>query len=453
VFIVLDTARADRFSYAGWPHETTPNIDALTADAVVYSGAHSVAPWTLPSHMSMFTGLFPGQHGATWNRFDGLGSMKALMNQSLRPADPERMLGRRLKDAGYTTVGVSHNPWISERTGFDEGFDALHAAWRESAGGAGTRAERCLALFEQHLGEHGPLGRPAFLFFNFTDPHYPYELPDGGAARFGGDEALHADWFADGATGRPREIDILSGATEVDVAAFGPFYDSALHTADVVVGRLIDWLKAEGRYEGALIVITSDHGEHLGEQGRFSHQLSVEEELLRVPLVIKYPGGAGAGSVEPEALVSPLDLYATLLSAAGDESWRPHSMARDLADMERFDRRRLVAEYYPSSSYLEVLRRSNPAFDVQEHDTVRRAVYEGGHKYVFRDLVLESIDGVPVGAGGAEPDASAQNVTRFLADYVRSVRETVGPQAQGNTDDPELLRALEALGYIGGEDG
>jgi len=127
ILIVIDTARADRFSSYGYHLKTTPNIDRFAQDAVLFSNAHSVAPWTLPAHMSMFTGLLPGQHGATWK----------LLNKSwepadylFRPGDQERILTNRLNKAGYVTWGFSSNPWVGARQGFSLGFDLFVEPWR-----------------------------------------------------------------------------------------------------------------------------------------------------------------------------------------------------------------------------------------------------------------------------------------------------------------------------------
>src|SRR5687767_11295602 len=110
-FVVIDTARQDHVSAYGADPRITPNVDALAREGVLYRNAHAVAPWTLPSHASMFTGLLPAEHGASWSFFRDAASIKDVMERPLALREPERLLARRLADAGYATIGISANPW------------------------------------------------------------------------------------------------------------------------------------------------------------------------------------------------------------------------------------------------------------------------------------------------------------------------------------------------------
>lgn len=215
IFIVLDTARADRMSHNGYRRLTTPYVDAVARDGVTYRRAHSVAPWTLPSHMSMFTGLLPSQHGANWSAFatPPEAPYRDQLARTFRVADPSRLLPERLRRSGYSTVGFSDNAWVSRRTGFDAGFDHFYEMWRTrraltqgyawlppqmrtSADIDSGDAGRELMEFKRHLLGHGPLREPFFLFFNFIDPHYPYRL----RVRFGTRFPATVRW----ANGSPR---------------------------------------------------------------------------------------------------------------------------------------------------------------------------------------------------------------------------------------------------------
>jgi arylsulfatase A-like enzyme len=133
VFIVLDTARGDRMSFNGYDRITTPNLERLARDSVTYTRAHSVAPWTLPSHMSMFTGLLPSEHGATWRAFSEPEDMqlKDILSRSFALADPSQLLTVQLKQRGYRTAAFSSNAWVAPRTGFGEGFDAFYEMWQQ----------------------------------------------------------------------------------------------------------------------------------------------------------------------------------------------------------------------------------------------------------------------------------------------------------------------------------
>lgn len=467
IFIVIDTARADRFSYAGCERRTTPCIDELAADSVVFRRAHSVAPWTLPAHMSMFTGQLPGEHGATWAAFSDPPDMTLpeILCRSLKPKEPDRMLARCLKKAGYTTIGISQNPWITEIRGFAEGFDHFAEAWRwlpkatqfnkilpdelkiTSRVNIGA-AKRSLTLFKKHFAGRD-VQEPFFVFFNFIDPHFPYLPPPDFSFRFGGSPKVIPQMYDT----KPGwvELGLVSGERWIKPASLLPLYDAEVSYVDFYIGKLIEWLREEGFYEDSMIVLTSDHGEHLGEGGRFSHALSVEEELLQVPLIIKYPGGAGAGTVVDNPLVSNLDIYQTVLSAAheGRTPAVSRSASQDLSRMDSFNRKALIAEYYYSEAYLQQLLNQNPAFDVESHRLVRRAVYTVGEKYTFIDGDIDKVEPLGDKAPPRDDDLVRNATLRQIRAYIQSVESQSLPQGEGAEQDPELIQALESLGYVG----
>jgi arylsulfatase A-like enzyme len=456
LFVVLDTTRADHFLSAVWNDGRTPGLAAFARDAVHYSQARSASPWTLPSHMSLFTGLHPGEHGANWSAFH------EHMNRKFRIAEPERLLPRLLGELGYSTIGVSDNPWISERTGFDEGFDVLYPAWISNAElqqwvharpanaapavdrlnhelGVNPAFDRGLAgraalLMETHL-EQLDTQPPFFAFLNLIDPHYPYLAPPQFSQAFEGDQDIY-DMLANPDL-RPDELSLMTGVDPLDLSQLVPFYDSAILYTYAAVDQLISWLREKGYYDDTLIVITSDHGEHLGEGGRFSHQLSTEEELLHVPLFIKYPGPGGEGR-EDSTLKSLLDVYDIVLEAAGSPA---AGQTRELPWV--------MAEYYWSEAYFKNLLNFDPDFDAEPHRVVRRVVYEDGVRYSFRDDSLESV--VPLEAGAPSPAPKhIRRVEERLAAWVAELaRRTRGGLIE-ELADPVQLDALRELGYLGG---
>jgi arylsulfatase A-like enzyme len=469
ILIVLDTARGDRMSHNGYVRMTTPHVDAVARNGVTYRQAHSVAPWTLPSHMSIFTGLLPGQHGATWAAMND--AVSAPRGQDSRPGyrfvDADRLLPVRLRGAGYSTVGFSDNAWVSRGTGFQRGFEHFYEMWTKRDGLTNGYAwlppdirtspdidhgdaGRELMQFKRHLLQTGPLREPFFLFFNFIDAHYPYSPPPPFRYAFSGDRTLGERI----ARFRYSEIGLQAGARPVDVRTFSPFYDAELAYVDFVVGMLVSWLREAGYYDESLIVITSDHGEHLGEHDLFSHQYSMAEELLHVPLIVKYPGNAGAGTVNDNPLVSTLDVYETLLHAAGVSERAPiartggaapppGSFSLDLA-ANPLDRRALIAEYDYSLGYLRESQRQYPKFSIEDHQVVRRVVYtqEGRYEFVERDGKT-----APVPAGSSSNDSGREQAARALEAYLATLRghsfEKNGPAL-----DAETLERLRSLGYV-----
>lgn len=459
VLIVLDTARADRFSSAGYRHVTSPYLDAFARDAVTYGAAHSVAPWTLPSHMSMFTGLLPGQHGATWKAFaePEEADLPDVLKRELELASPERMLPARMQALGYRTAGFSSNAWIARRTGFQHGFDTFVEIWqerdrlkknwdalRESVKTSGELdrgdAGQVLTRLKEFTLDSGGLEEPFFLFFNFIDPHYPYSPPPQWRYAWSDDRELGTRI----ARFKFSELEMVAGGRPVDVARFSPFYDAEISYMDAVVGRLLALLERMEFYDESLIVITSDHGELLGEGGGFSHQFSMQEELLRVPLWVKFPGNRGAGSRMDDPRVSNLDVYRTILEAAGDAP-DPTSPSRSLdPDTGGFDREFLLAEDYWAMPFLKAHLEAHDGFDLESQQVVRRVLFDGEQRHAFVERPGEDPAALPEGEN-AMPGREA--AAKLLNDYVRLLGSGM-MQETGREVDEDTMERLRSLGYV-----
>ena len=464
LLIVIDTARADHFSSYGYVHKTTPHIDRLARESVMFRNAHSVAPWTLPAHMSMFTGLPPGRHGATWRAYSEPPHMSLvqLLSKSFAMKTPERALATRLKNAGYQTMAFTSNPWVGGRTGMAAGFESFEEVWRRKYTLPDfidqfretlkinpvldkTMTGTSLVLFKNRI-ESRETDNPFFAFFNFTDPHYPYAPPMPFRFRFGGDRDFHRRAIQ--GTGALEETALVAGKP-IAFEKLVPFYDAELSFVDFMIGNLTDWLRDRNLYRNALIIITADHGEHLGEQGRFSHNLSVQEELLRIPLIIKFPHGARAGTVVDSPLVSNIDVYQTILSAAGVAGpGRASRESMDLARMRSFDRKQLLAEYYFSDAFLNGLKQAYPPFDPTPHRLVRRALYTDSLKVVFENLAVAATLPLSPYGGGGNPMLTPEEALSALSDYVHTLSQENTIEEQARDVDAEMLQRLRALGYV-----
>ena len=271
ILIVIDTARADHFSVYGYDRQTTPNIDALALDSVLFKNAHSVAPWTLPAHMSIFTGMLPGEHGASWQAFSQPAEMsiETLRARRFQPKNPKRMLASLLKENGYRTWGFSSNPWVGERTGFATGFDTFIEIWRRTLNfeqfydrlPSGVKIQRqfdltstgkSLVVFKERIIGRNP-ETPFFAFFNFMDPHYRYAPPNDFRYKVGGDPNLLLQF-----TRVPTDLNemaLLAGYKPIDLMKLIPFYDAELNYVDFMIGNLINWLRDRNLYENTLIII------------------------------------------------------------------------------------------------------------------------------------------------------------------------------------------------------
>lgn len=472
VLIVIDTARADHFSCYGYGARTTPNVDALAAHGILFRNARSVAPWTLPSHMSMFTGLPPRDHGATWAAFSEPGkTSRKLVEFGFAPAEPERMLGARLRAAGYRAYGFSPNPWVSRNHGFAEGFEGFTELWRKEEQSSTpspkrattpeeqlrnefqrTRSGAAVTAVERMLAEH-PRGEPFFLFVNFLDSHFPYDPPHSLRDRFGGKtETVTAIRENPGC-----EFRMIAGLPLFSPEELVPLYDADLFAADRAVGELMRRLASAGVLEDALVVLTSDHGELLGENGRYSHQLYVDEPLMHVPLILKLPGGERAGTIVDDPLVTNLDVYATVLAAAGVEG-ASGAFSRDLiAAARQPPRELLIGEYAPSRAYLDYLHGLNDRFDVEDHLRERFVVYTpefrtelvGPTAVATTPLSGRMLDGMP---GEARLAAAARAAEQALVEYLAARDGARSGKARFAGDDLESVAELEALGYAGTED-
>jgi arylsulfatase A-like enzyme len=351
LLIVLDTVRAESLSLYGYPRATTPSLARLAARGVRFDRAFATAPWTAPSHASMFTGRWPHELSVAWNR----------------PLDATRpTLAEFLGTQGYATAGfVANTTYCSYETGLDRGFAHYedydvslravllcsavvertvnfldrHPAIAGAIGLGGTKPESSsarksaarinrefLAWLYRHAERQGDHGRPRpfFAFLNYFDAHHPYSPP----AADGGSEDGEEEGPSFGRTPvSPAEMRLIKSWWEVDKRRLGPgdvalardAYDRCIASLDRELGRLFDVLERRGVLRETLVVITADHGEHFGEQGLFGHGCSLYLPELHVPLVIVPPDGSPsceAGRVvnEPASL---RNLAATIASVAG----------------------------------------------------------------------------------------------------------------------------------------
>lgn len=337
--LILDTVRAAGLGWYGAPADPTPRLDRLAAEAVSFDLALAPSPWTLPSHASMFTGRWPGELSAGWDA----------------PLDRTTpTLAEVLAERGWATAGFVGNLLNTARhTGLARGFlhyddyDTSPGEWwvATSTGRAlaySTTVRRLLArnelvnrrhaprVVDQFLAwlDHGPASdgrRPWFAFVNLYDAHEPHAPPGVGARDWNRFE--HRGGMVVGGNAWVEEKWTLSAA-ERDLHRAA--YDARVRAVDVQVGRLVEALEARGLLDETVVVVTSDHGEQLGERGLFEHNNSLYLPALHVPLVIRAPGSGEAGGVRVPGAVSLRDLPATILDAAGVEPVLPGASLRPL---------------------------------------------------------------------------------------------------------------------------
>ena len=268
ILISIDTLRADRLPLYGYRHGSTPVLDRLGRDAIVFDDVYSHGPLTLPSHASLLTGLLPTHHGVRDN-----------IGYTLKPES--RTLAARFKSAGYATGAAVSAYVLRRQTGVADGFDFFDDAIEMvGAGDWLGDTQRDGRLTVDALGNW--IDRQAdskvFAFLHLYEPHTPYTPPPS-----------------------HRMSDP---------------YDGEIAYADELVGRLLDRVKARGWLDHAIVAIVSDHGEGLGDHGETEHGILLYRETLHVPWILRLPGAAGAGR-RVAGTLGLVDVAATLLDLAG----------------------------------------------------------------------------------------------------------------------------------------
>ncbi len=277
ILISIDTMRADHLGCYGYGRPTTPNIDELSRDSAVFLNTLSPAPFTLPAHMSMLTGLVPTNHQVFY------------VYQSLDPA--VTTLADVLRASGYLTAAYTDGALVSARYGFSKGFETFQ---EESLGYfIPNSAELLYKKASSWINKNQ--AQQFFLFLHTYQPHDPYKSPPPLGQIFLGKDDIwkSADLNEILGRGHPHLFQELKPSERENLIAL---YDGDIRYADgSLVKPLIDLLKRLHLYETTMIVLTSDHGEEFFEHGGWAHSLTLYNEEIKVPLIIKYPHSKNRG--------------------------------------------------------------------------------------------------------------------------------------------------------------
>lgn len=326
LLIILDTVRARSLSAYGHAEPTTPQLERFARSGARFDLAIAPAPWTLPTHASIFTGQWPHALSTSWGR-------------ALDGAYPT--LAEILREHGYETAGfVANTNYASYETGLNRGFIRYEdypvsagAILRSSSLGRFLFGYR--SRFRQAMGTYAGLGRkdaaqinhdflgwlsrrdarrPFFAFLNYFDAHWPYEPPEPYRERFGATTASEA--------AAPGTAGDSSSARRESVDAARQAYEGSIAYLDEQLGRLLEELDRRGLRENTLVIITSDHGEEFDEHGMVGHGYSLYLPVLHVPLLVAFPGRVpeGIGITQP---VSLRDIPATALELLGIDHQLP----------------------------------------------------------------------------------------------------------------------------------
>jgi arylsulfatase A-like enzyme len=415
--ILVDALRADHLGVGGYPLPTSPTIDRLAEEGVAFTSAFAHSSWTKPSIATLFTSLYPGQHG-----IDRVGVQEGddYMTDILH--EGYDTLAERFKAAGYSTIGVLNQVHLQDRFGFAQGFDHFEA----------VRGMGALKLNKKLLKQLEGVGSsPFFAYLHYLDIHWPYtkRLADKQDA-FGSMDMVSeppqrgnrvADW-----------VEALDSETDLD--ALVARYDQEVAFADAAIGELILSLQAMDLYEDTIVMVTSDHGEGFLEHDKLLHSFTPYDEVLRVPLVFRLPEALFTPIPEVDSLTGLVDLMPTLLELA---SLPPAAQAQGQSLVPLMQGESVPERWIFAESADAVAVRSSTHKLIRFHDG----------RVEFYDLVADPEEQSP--DTGACVDLCGQ-LAEQLVGHQRAMSELRRIGQEGGTAvlDEKELEELRSLGYL-----
>jgi len=391
IFLVIDALRADHLGCYGYQRNTSPNIDKFSSSATVYSNAQSTAPWTLPSHASMFTGLYPQEHHIVTNKLPpaikawrdnyykqnknleqtvawrkkvkealkrkfGETVFKDLLRNEIHPLPQEDMtIAEHLKDCGYQTAAFAANSgYLGKQYQLDQGFETYEVQW----GRAGEINEKIYNWLDTRDQK-----KPFFLFVNYMDTHVPYNDKPRPNFLNGKEIPKNSNKFMAQFTPILGEKIMEKNFTQTVVDQ----YDLGIANMDAGIAKLFKRLKDNNIFNDSLIILTSDHGEYLGDHHLITHSKDVYQSVMWVPLIIKSPKQNNKRMVDK--LISTVYIPGMIVDSTG---WNKPNPFRDTW---RTDRSALASNYYT-----RVMGLLSPF--ASHFERVRKVVYRGNYKYI-----------------------------------------------------------------------
>ena len=393
MLISIDTCRADHLRCYGYKRETTPNIDAVARDGVLFQEALTPVPLTTPAHSSMFTGTYPPTHGVHLNNGVGL-------------AESNVTLAEVLREAGFQTAAFVAGFPLDPQFGLNQGFDTYDSKFTKTGETSASYSERsaeavslpALAWLDQHKGN------PFFLFLHYFDAHLPYDPPEPYRSAYADDP-----------------------------------YAGEIAYVDHWIGQVVDRLRALDAYDDTLLVIAGDHGESLGDHGETSHGFFVYQVTQHVPLVVRAPHGVKGARFEGR--VSLVDLMPTVLDVAGlktPERVQGTSLRRGLEGEPAQDAARPL--------YCESLEATE--FEC----SALHGIVSGSWKYIRaprQELYDLSRDPAETNNVFDKEQSTAQRLRDRLEEMLPEF-EAAAPARDAASADPDAVRRLQSLGYVGG---
>lgn len=423
VLIVIDAARRDAFGCYGNPDRPTPNIDAIAADGVRFDQAIAASGWTLPSVASILTGAWPTVHGARGERTTFLPMREEL------PTAAEVLGG-----AGFQTMGFANVVFVSPMLGFDRGFglfDHLYTYNRDYRKADAT-IDAVLAKLDERRAKSN------FVMIHLFDPHLSYDAPEPFTFRYTAGRKtppppITLSWCRKTYRETPAEADIryLEG-----------LYTGEVDFVDAQIGRLVERLEALGIYDDTMLIVTSDHGEEFWDHDGFEHGHTLYDELIRVPLIIKYPASFHPPKKVVDSQVRHIDIMPTVFDWFGLD--QPPSFAgRSLTPVVKGETSEQLDAFAEGTLYGKDL----IAWRTDRYKyilSLSAGAESAGELYDWRDDPGETLE------LSTQMPALARRLRAELTGFQRSLVEQAERMAEPEPVDlsPRRLRELKSLGYI-----
>jgi len=418
ILISLDTLRADHLGCYGYPKNTTPHIDKLARQGVVVKTAISQAPFTMSSHMSLLTSLYPSFHGVNKLRDSYLDSKVTTLAEALY-------------NQGYRTWAITGGGQLSSNYGFAEGFETFIEYNNKTD--VERKVKETIGFLDQQKNNN------FFVFFHTFRPHAPYRAPAPYNTMF--DPDYQGDVTGDTATLN----EINSGKRQVtarDIEHIESLYDGDIRHTDEALAPLFDYLRSSKLDSNTLIVITSDHGEEFGEHGKVAlHSHTLYDELLQIPLILVAPKLLPSGKVLQNQVRS-IDIAPTILELFGVQKVEA-MQGSSLVNLIRSGADKNPEHYAYSerlatdNTYLRSVRSPSFKFICQEnrdnHD----------RQYYYFNLQSDPHEQKNIDPSGNKEKGLLSQI-QFLIDRERTAKKVVRERELDN----ETLETLKALGYV-----
>lgn len=462
VLVTIDTLRADHLGCYGYHRNTSPTIDALAREGVMFERAISTIATTLPSHLSLMTGIYPHQHGYLANKDAAEGMFV--------PSLGRRPVAEFLRDAGYTTAAFVSGPTVTRATGIQAGFDHFDQHEVQNFPDIfdhSRRAQVTVARALEWLSQEHE--RPIFLWIHLWDPHEPNVPLEPWASMFPTDEGLErliderridpailgerfdqldlSRLFAPALigeirAGRPVTLPPIDRDAVRDMLNR---YDGAVRYTDDQLAVLFEGLRAAGRWEAAIVAVTSDHGQALGQHDWLEHG-RIELENTHIPLVMRFPEGLVEQPARVQRVVSLVDVLPTLLARidpTGLDGFLDQAEGEDLLS-GRFERPYAFSQRSERDRAWEPEPERNGEQIGITLDTWRYYYRPDGTDELYD---LRTDPGELADVGAREPELVER--LRELAIEVLERRVHIPGERSQSPEVREFLDSLKATGYMG----